>query len=187
MHSFIDRIRDNPFIVILVVIITGFIILALTQKSDTPNRRDIQIEGVQTFSINERGHVSGDVPYEQSPPVGGKHAGTWVGCNGQAYSEPIPEELAVHALEHGAVWVTYQPDLDQQAVAKLKEKVEASNYTFMSPYQGLEQKIVLSAWNNQLVVDGIDDPRIDDFIKKFRQGSQTPEPGATCLAPQGAM
>ena len=41
-------------------------------------------------------------------------------------------------------------------------------------------KIVLSAWSNQLSVDSADDPRIKGFIKEYRQGKQTPEPGAAC-------
>ena len=46
--------------------------------------------------------------------------------------------------------------------------------------QDMPGKIVLSAWSNQLSVDSADDPRIKGFIKEYRQGEQTPEPGAAC-------
>ena len=48
----------------------------------------------------------------------------------------------------------------------------------------LAYPVVATAWNNQLVLDGVDDPRLDDFVTEFRQGPQTPEPGASCEDPQ---
>ncbi len=44
--------------------------------------------------------------------------------------------------------------------------------------------MVASAWNTQLELDGVDDPRLDDFVTEYRQGPQTPEPGASCEDPQ---
>ena len=29
------------------------------------------------------------------------------------YDKPVPSERAVHNLEHGAIWITYQPSLPQ--------------------------------------------------------------------------
>ena len=56
----------------------------------------------------------------------------------------------------------------------------------MSPYPEQASPIMLSAWGVQLAVDSADDPRVDQFLAKFRQGPQTPEPGATCNAVPGA-
>jgi hypothetical protein len=41
---------------------------------------------------------------------------------------------------------------------------------------------MLSAWGLQLGVDDVSDERIDEFLIAYRQGPQTPEPGATCEA-----
>ena len=41
------------------------------------------------------------------PPVGGDHNPVWMNCDGDVYKKPIPDVNAVHSLEHGAVWVTY--------------------------------------------------------------------------------
>ena len=57
----------------------------------------------------------------------------------------------------------------------------------MSPYPEQESPIMLTAWGVQLPIDDADDPRIDQFLAKFRQGPQTPEPGATCNAIPGGM
>ena len=50
----------------------------------------------------------------------------------------------------------------------------------LSPRDGLPGPVVASAWGTQLVLDGVDDPRLAEFIKRYRQGPQTPEPGAAC-------
>jgi hypothetical protein len=122
-------------------------------------------------------HVNTPVTYEQTPPVGGDHHPTWWNCG--VYDEPVPSEHAVHALEHGAVWITYQPDLPAEQVEQLEE-VADQDFLLLSPYEGLDSPIYLSAWGHQLAVDSADDDRIEAFISDFKQGPQTPEPGAAC-------
>ena len=62
------------------------------------------IQGLETFE-NTANHVEGAVDYAQTPPAGGDHNAIWLNCG--IYDQPVPNENAVHALEHGAVWVTY--------------------------------------------------------------------------------
>lgn len=187
MRSFFEYIRDHLFIVLLILLIGGFIALAISQRASTPGKKDVQIDGVKTYNITDRAHVSGDVKYDETPPVAGKHNPIWAGCDGKIYDQPIRNENAVHSLEHGAVWITYQPGLDQTSIDKLKEKVKNSNYTMMSPYPKQPGIIMLTAWNHQLSVDNADDPRIDQFLQKYRLGPQTQEPGASCQTTQAGM
>src|SRR5699024_5944586 len=56
-----------------------------------------------------RNHVQTTVEYQQDPPVGGDHHPIWLNCG--IYEEPVPNHHAVHALEHGAIWLTYQPGI----------------------------------------------------------------------------
>ena len=114
-----------------------------------------------------------------SPPVGGAHNATPQNCNGNVYDAPIANEHAVHSLEHGAVWVTYKQGLPADQVAVLAKKVEGKDYTFMSPYTGLDKKVSVQVWGYQLKVDDVNDPRIDQFIKALRVNASI-EPGATC-------
>ena len=44
----------------------------------------------------------------------------------------------------------------------------------------MDTPIAVSAWGHQLKVDSADDARLGAFIKEYRQGPQTPEPGAAC-------
>lgn len=185
MKSFFEYIRQYLFAIVLVVLIGGFVALAVANRASTPSKNDIKISGLKAYSITDRSHVNERVSYGQTPPAGGNHAPVWAGCDGKVYEAPLQNENAVHSLEHGAVWITYKPAVGQAAVDQLKGQVVSSNYTFMSPFEGQSGPIVLTAWDNQLTVDKADDPRVDQFLQKFRLGPQTPEPGATCIAPQG--
>ncbi|PTL71414.1 hypothetical protein C1I63_00120 [Rathayibacter caricis DSM 15933] len=134
------------------------------------------IDGLQTFE-NEADHVTGAVEYPQTPPAGGPHNAVWMNCG--VYDQPVPNENAVHDLEHGAVWATYDPSLPQSEVDSLIAALP-DTYTVVSPYEGLESPIVLSAWDAQVAIDSPEDPRIDAFVERFWQASTAPEPGAPC-------
>ena len=45
--------------------------------------------------------------YTETPPAGGPHDPVWDDCG--VYTQPLRNENAVHALEHGTVWITYRP------------------------------------------------------------------------------
>jgi hypothetical protein len=45
--------------------------------------------------------------------------------------------------------------------------------------------VVASAWDKQLRVDSAKDPRLEQFISAYQQGSQTPERGAACSSGVG--
>ena len=120
------------------------------------------------------------VAYEYSPPFGGPHDAAWATCTGIVYPVPIRSENAVHSLEHGAVWITYRPDLPADQVATLASKVEGKEKTMMSPFPGLTNAVSLQAWGYQLKVDSVDDPRIDDFIKALRVNASIEGPTALC-------
>lgn len=127
-----------------------------------------------------RDHVTKAVDYPATPPVGGDHNPVWMNCNGDVYPDEIRNTNAVHSLEHGAVWVTYNAGADKADVDALAAKVKKTPYTFMSPVDGQKEPLLLTAWGHQRTVTGADDPAVDAFLEKFVQGEQTPEPGAAC-------
>ncbi|MGD9714568.1 MAG: DUF3105 domain-containing protein, partial [Thermomicrobiales bacterium] len=85
-----------------------------------------------------------------------------------------------HSLEHGAVWITYRSDISEEEIDRLRDVWGGDRFVLVSEYPDQESPIVLSAWNNQLEVESADDIAVRQFINYFRQGPQTPEPGATC-------
>ncbi len=134
--------------------------------------------GVLTFGTLSQTHLTSPVTYPQIPPVGGPHSPIWQNCG--IYDKPVANENAVHSLEHGAVWITYQPGLPADQIAQLQALVRGQTYMLLSPYTGLPSPIVASAWSTQLKLTSASDPRLADFIKTYKQGPQTPEPGAAC-------
>ena len=123
-------------------------------------------------------HLVGHIDYKESPPMGGPHNVVWQNCG--VYDEPIHNEHAVHALEHGAIWITYRPELPKDQLETLKS-LAADDFMLLSPYPGLDSPIVASAWNHQLPLRSADDPRLRKFIDAFKNNPETtPEFGAPC-------
>ncbi|MGH3612151.1 MAG: DUF3105 domain-containing protein [Pseudonocardia sp.] len=152
-------------------------------NNQDPSRR---IPGVEVQTYQGAYHVAPDqaVAYTHSPPFGGAHDSYWAACNGVVFADPVRSENLVHSLEHGAVWITYDPDrATPAALATLRSKVEAKPYMVMSPYPGLSRPISLQSWGHQLMVTDADDVRIDQFITALRLNPYTyPELSASCNA-----
>jgi len=142
------------------------------------------IAGAQVFTDLGATHTTDDVSYDPTPPVGGDHHPAWQNCG--FYDVPLVEEHAVHSLEHGAVWLTYDPDLPAADVAVLRRLADRHAFLLVSPYDGLPSPVVASAWGVQVALDGVDDERLEPFLVKYLQGPQTPEPGAPCTGGVGA-
>ncbi|MFI8187811.1 DUF3105 domain-containing protein [Streptomyces sp. NPDC085946] len=138
-------------------------------------------DGVRTWKGTlARNHVTKAVKYAVQPPVGGDHNPVWMNCNGDVYTEEIANTNAVHSLEHGAVWVTYNDKAPKAEVEALAAKVRKTPYTLMSPVGDQKDPIMLTAWGHQRTVTGASDPDVDAFLETYVQGKQTPEPGAAC-------
>ncbi len=158
-------------IVVGVVIMGGLLFLALRPAQ--------AIAGVVQFPRQSRGHEADlEIPFGELPPAGGNHDPAWQNCG--VYDEPLNTANAVHSLEHGAIWITYQPDLPAEQVEAIKDHVRGQNFLLISPYPEQRSPIVLTGWGVQLELDSLDDDRFDDFIEAYRVGPNTPERGASC-------
>lgn len=137
------------------------------------------------YEVTQRGHVQTPVTYAQTPPVGGNHAPVWQNCG--FYSAPIANENGVHTLEHGAVWITYRPDLPQDQVAALRQLTRGQTFILITPFPNLPSPVVASAWGKQLPLARGDDSELSAFIRAFRlkQENGAPEPGAPCTGGLG--
>ncbi|MEU4166401.1 DUF3105 domain-containing protein [Streptomyces sp. NPDC026665] len=192
------RERRNRFLVIaastVVVagLVAGAVVLVQSQSDDA--KKDTAsdakqasghfvtgADGVKTWKGTlTRNHVTRTVAYAMEPPVGGDHNQVWMNCNGDVYAKAVNPMNAVHSLEHGAVWVTYNSKASDADVKALEAKVRKTPYTLMSPVEDQKDPIMLSAWGKQRSVTGASDKNVDAFLSAFVQGKQTPEPGAAC-------
>ncbi len=156
----------------LAVLAIALIVIAIARRPPGPP------PGTQSYEVTSAQHVAGPVQYPQNPPVGGDHAAQWQNCG--FYSSPVPNETAVHSMEHGAVWITYRQELTPDQVNRIRQITSAQSYILASPYPDLPAPVVVSAWGRQLRLDSAEDPRLEQFIAAFKQGPTTPERGAPC-------
>jgi hypothetical protein len=175
---------------LVALLIVGFGAWQVIKKANQPSWQDraAGIEGIQNYKASnpdwfkvpaEGNHKKGVLQYPTSPPVGGIHNPYWQDCMGDVYTAEVPKEQATHSMEHGAVWIAYNPSLPKDQVAKLADKVNGKSFMLMSPYPGLDKPISLQAWGYQLKLDNANDKRIEQFIDALRQNT-TQEPQAGC-------
>ncbi len=117
-------------------------------------------------------------PEGNLPPVFGEHFSAWQNCG--IYIEPVNLGNALHSMEHGAVWITYRPNLDLAKVKSLQDFARGHSYVLMTPYAKQTNDVVLTAWGVQLAIDSFPDERVAKFIAYYEEGPQNPEPGAPC-------
>ncbi len=145
-----------------------FVSLILVACSEQPD--------VKTYDVGPGGrHTDGDVDYAQTPPVGGEHNPVWQNCG--FYEEPVRDENAVHSLEHGAVWITYQPDIPQDEIELLRDLAQSNSYILVSPYPDQDAPVVVTAWGIQQRLWSAEDPELEQFIKIYGQDPKSAPAG----------
>jgi len=159
----------GPIVVVVLFLAVG-LILRLTEPD---------VEGTVFVESAPANQHELDITYEPGdlPPTGGVHQPTWQNCG--IYDQPVAAEYAIHAMEHGAIWVTYQPELANADVSALQDMLRGDSYVILSPYPGQTAPIALTGWDLQLTVDSVADSRITEFVDKYT-GSRGPESGASC-------
>lgn len=162
---------------VLLVAMAAMVPLVLRQQGadDVARVGPVNLDEVRTYDDLDPSHTPDDVDYPQGPAVGGPHDPAWLDCG--VYDEPVREENVVHDLEHGTVWIAYDPDagIDIDALAGLLPQ-----NGILSPYDGLDSPVVVTVWGRQLALDGADDARLPLFIDTYEGGETAPEPFASC-------
>ena len=174
-------------VVIFAVAVLTYAVVKVNQANALKAKSPSDISGLQTYNYAAgQQHVTTPVTYKESPPVGGPHDPYWADCSGTVYSVDIRHENAVHALEHGAVWITYNPaKVSTSDIASLAKLVQGQPGRLMSPYAGLSSAISVQSWNHQLKLSKASDTRIKQFADFFTTNpTYYPEVGASCDQPQ---
>ncbi|MFC1974785.1 DUF3105 domain-containing protein [Chloroflexota bacterium] len=165
----------------LVVLVVGLFYLG----NQGPTIANSGIEGLVILPDPGQGHQEGEVNYHDEVPAGGTHSSAWLNCG--IYDQPIQEENVVHSMEHGAVWLAYQPDLPTGQVETLRNLVHQERsrrgqpLVVLAPKPQLDAPIVATAWRVQLNLNDASDERLGQFLSRYQQGPFTPEPGAPCF------
>ena len=134
-------------------------------------------------------HVDGDVDYSQhsNPPTYGDHHGfdsAGVDVNPGVtprvtgiYSEPQPEEDLIHNLEHGHVWISYDPELiSDEDLEALEQFVRDGSPNangggvgvILTPRPENDDAIALASWARLQTLDEFNPFEIRAFVDQNR-------------------
>jgi hypothetical protein len=173
-------------VVVFAVAAIGYAVLQVNEANEGRITAADQLEGLQTFDYAAgQEHVSTPVTYEQTPPVGGPHDPEWADCTGTVYDVDIRHENAVHSMEHGATWITYDPArISDDDLSTLQDMVAGTSGLLLSPYEGQSPVVSLQSWNHQLSVDSATDERVQQYADFMTFNDDFyPEVGASCENP----
>lgn len=131
----------------------------------------------QPVPILGRRHVpfGTKVAYNSSPPSSGPH---WPKpADWGVYRSPLPDERAVHNLEHGGIWISYKgvDGETRQQLEALADKYPSA--VVLSPRPRNDSKIALASWGRIEKLSSFDESRIVAFISA--NINKSPEPLAS--------
>jgi hypothetical protein len=141
-------------------------------------------EGTEEVAVGDPQHVDGDLHAEGEVPAGGPHDAVWQNCG--FYATEVRSENAVHSLEHGAVWITYEPGLADDQLDALTGFTGRNEKVLVSPVAGQGSPIIATAWANQLEIPDAGDARLAQFVNEFAGSFTAPEPGGLCTGGIGS-
>lgn len=160
--------------------VAALVMAGCSSGTDSPSTSDRQWQDqVETQKGLSQEHVATKVDYPSRPPAGGAHSAQWQNCG--FFTQPVADEAAVHSLEHGAAWFTWQGSLNQSQRSFIQQFVDGNEWVLASPYPEQEAAYTLTAWGLQLKLDSFERDAIEWFLTTYANGEQTPEPGAPCM------
>lgn len=168
------KIRALPVVLAVIGLgFTGAIIVAKTNGPPEPPRPGVE------QSDHGREHVNSKKYGGDQPPTSGSHASpvAW-----GAYDTEVRDDQAIHNMEHGGVYISYQPSLPKEQIDKLTKLLSApySNPEFqpkkivLAPRATNKSPIELSSWRRSESLTSYDAKKIEDYI--VRNLGKSPEP-----------
>jgi len=106
-------------------------------------------------------------PYNSNPPTSGWHyaaTATW-----GFHNTELPDELVVHNLEHGGIWISYKDTEDTEVVDGLVALArEYRTKVIVTHRPRNDSRIAVAAWGRLMKLDRFDRTAIVDFINRFK-------------------
>ena len=107
--------------------------------------------------------------YNSNPPTSGPHFGQ--PAEWGIYKEEMADEILIHNLEHGGIWISYKPGVSEEIRKKLEAFYEKyGRKIIIVPRAKNDSDVALAAWNRLDKFNAADysDERVEKFIKAFR-------------------
>ena len=157
-------------------VIVGIVLIVIVAQPPAETIDGVP-EGTEIVAVEGAQHIEGEIPYEDVVPAGGPHNPVWLNCG--IYDNPVREENAVHSLEHGAVWITYNQTMDAAGIDEL-ERFGRRARVIVSPVPEQESPVMLTSWGRRLLIEDPTDTRVEQYATEFTKLEYAPEPGASC-------
>ncbi len=176
--DFVKKARNIGIVVVLFVALIGGYKF-MTQKSPQElafeqEVNEVSLEGkVEEFPIEGVEHVSAEttVEYKTNPPTSGPHFAQ--AQNWGVYDKEIDDKAAVHALEHGGIWISYKDISDDEKNILEEIGRENSGSAIVSPRGANDVKIAVVSWGRMMKLDTADKAPIQKYIDTYK--NQSPE------------
>jgi hypothetical protein len=81
----------------------------------------------------------------------------------------IPDQVIIHNLEHGGIWISYRDPSDTELVDRLEAL--AARYrskVIVTPRPQNDAPIAVAAWTRLMKLDAYDEDKIVRFIEAYR-------------------
>lgn len=156
---------DKKFLVIVVavaiVVIVGVVVFKDRLQAPPP-----QLLG-QEYAEEGRNHLQPgeQAPtYKTNPPVSGSHdpePAEW-----GFYDQELLDTKAIHTLEHGGIWVSYQPDaLNGEEIEQLRKLAKKyDRRLIISPRAQNDSKVAVASWQHLEKLENLDLELINQFL-----------------------
>jgi Protein of unknown function (DUF3105) len=114
------------------------------------------------------------IPYQEYPPTSGSHWPVVAGWG--VYTEPIPDEVLVHNLEHGGIVLVYNcatpcPDVVRQ-LPEIFESLPKSKFghvkVVIAPNPRIKTRFALLAWTRLDEFDRLERERVLRFVQAWQ-------------------
>lgn len=168
------KIRTFPIVLAVIAVgFTGTIVAIRASGPPEPSRPGTE------QSDNGREHVDSKEYGGDQPPTSGPHANP---LSGGVYDTEVRDDQVIHNMEHGGIYVSYQPSLPKAQIEKLSNLLYEpfSNQEFkptkiiLAPRAANKFPIELSSWRRSEELQSYNQATIEEYVKKNL--GKSPEP-----------
>ena len=167
------RQRMSLFAVVGLLVLVGVAWLvqgAVRSGSGTTGSGGASQAPIVDYPALSRDHIligQAHPPYNSNPPTSGWHYAQ--PADWGYYNEALPDEVVVHNLEHGGIWLSYQRADDTALIDQLvalSRRSRSKVIVTLRPRN--DTRLAVAAWGHLMKLDQYDEKAIVNFINRFK-------------------
>lgn len=167
----VSRARRNKIIKRVVWTVAALILIAAGGRAIVAyNRYSSDNQPGVLYPEQGREHMAAGTAfqYNSNPPTSGPHAGN--DAEWGVYDKELSDDVLIHNLEHGGIWISYKPGINPEIVSKLDAIAkEFGRKVIMAPRAANDADIALAAWTrlDKFSAAEFSEERVKRFIKAY--------------------